>query len=274
DFCRARSVLFNVLQYQGSGPDWTPLSRVDYDHAVTELQDTLVGQKIYPFQNVIGSDTGVSVNLAPHFVEYVANEMADKWGVGSLQTAGLRIYTTLDLKLNQYATKQLNYYINKPHANPWYGVGDCGPGLDCPLAATGNAHNGALIAIDPRNGDIMAMVGSANYNDKSKAVAGAFNVSISPRSMGSAFKPIVYATAFQMGWTPATMLHDQAICFPQGGGDDKDTPAPACHGYYVPQNFDQNYFSGTFPARYMLGNSLNIAAVETMSFVGDAPATS
>jgi membrane peptidoglycan carboxypeptidase len=266
---RSQKILDNMTKYGD-------ITQAQEDDALAQIHDWLINQTILSGAGVQAAQAqgaANAVNLAPHFVEYVLNELADG-GITDLATAGLRIYTTLDLSLNQYATKQLKYYIEQPHANPWYPDPQCG-GLDCPLKDSfmGNAHNGAVVAIDQHTGDILAMVGSVDYNDKDKRVAGAVNVSTSYRSMGSSTKPLVYATAFQMGWDPAIMMQDVPICFPSDGSvDNSGTPAKACKGF-VPLNYTTNNFSGKFPIRYMLGNSLNIAATEAMSFVGDAPAT-
>jgi membrane peptidoglycan carboxypeptidase len=98
--------------------------------------------------------------------------------------------------------------------------------------------------------------------------------------MGSATKPLMYATAFQMGWTPGTMLQDTPICFPVPAIDPTTNQpvvspvAPACKGWYVPQDYEQYNFSGTFPLRRQFDGSLNIAATEGMEFVGATPSTS
>jgi membrane peptidoglycan carboxypeptidase len=264
-YCRSRAVLDDVLQYQGTGIHMT---QADHDQAVRELQDMLVNQKIYTIDTYSKStDSGSALDLAPHFVDYVVQELANEWGVSALETAGLKIYTTLDLNLNNYIQQRLKYYIRSNYQNPWYGNGACG-GLDCPLSTTSNANDGAGVAIDQHNGDILAMVGSVDYSDDSAKVRGKVNVADSPRSMGSAFKPLIYSAAFQMGWTPGTMLHDVPICFPDDGGHSDQTPAKSCGPHYVPTNYDANFFNGTYPIRYMLGNSLNIAATETMAFAG------
>jgi membrane peptidoglycan carboxypeptidase len=283
DYCRARQVLDAVRSY-GVADGTTSLSSADYDHAVAELTDMLITQKIYHWKGVSPTTAAQSTadNLAPHFVQYVVDDLATNYGLTDLGSAGLRVYTTLDYNLQKYAAEDLNYYINKPHQNPWYGNGACG-GLDCPLSgpgAQGNAHNGAVIAIDQHTGDIMAMVGSVDPASKDPLIGGANNLTTAPRSMGSATKPLVYATAFQMGWDPGIVLQDQPICFPDPIPNDPtthkpvvDPSAPACAGQYVPHNYDAQYFSGRYPVRYMLGNSLNIAATETLNFVGDAPST-
>jgi membrane peptidoglycan carboxypeptidase len=270
--CRSELVLQNLEQYQGQGITFT---QNDYTQSVAELKNIFINQLVFPLSTYSQSnDSGSALDLAPHFVEYVANELANDYGVSALDTAGLTIYTTLDLKLNQEIQKELKYYIDQNHKNPWYPdyQAACG-GLDCPLSTASNANDGAAVAIDQHTGDILAMVGSVNYSDHSKEVAGAVNVTTSPRSMGSAFKPLIYSAAFQMGWTPGTMLHDVPICFPQEGGHSEETPAKSCGKHYVPENYEQDFYNGNFPIRYMLGNSLNIAATEAMAFVGDGPDT-
>jgi membrane peptidoglycan carboxypeptidase len=287
DYCRAREVLDAVRSYGTDSS--TSLSDSDYNQAVAELQDMLVSQKIYHWKGINPDVTAAAdaQNLAPHFVQYVVDQLSSQFGLTDLGSAGVRVYTTLDYHLQQYAATDLDYYINKPHANPWYGDSSCGPGLDCPLSgpgAEGNAHNGAVIAIDQHTGDIMAMVGSVNPSSKDPLIGGANNLTTAPRSMGSATKPIIYATAFQMGWDPSIVLQDQPICFPQTIDPDPtthkpivDPSAPACSNqnvsYYVPHNYAPLNFSGNYPIRYMLGNSLNIAATEALAFVGDAPQT-
>ncbi|MGZ6322345.1 MAG: transglycosylase domain-containing protein, partial [Ktedonobacterales bacterium] len=270
-YCRTKLILDHMVQY-GSPQKGMIYTGTQESDALTKVRDALEKQTIRKGVNT--AVNGVTTdNKAPHFVQYVIDTLRDQFGIDHLESAGLKIYTTLDLNLNQYMQHQLSYYINEPHADPWYPIGGCG-GLDCPLKDYANAHNGAGIAIDQHTGDIMAMVGSVDYNDTSKQVDGQFNVATSPRSMGSATKPVVYATAFQMGWDPGIMLQDAPTCLPNKEGNQPDPYAQACNGYYAPHNFDANHFAGTFPIRRMLANSLNIPAVEAMNFVGDGPASS
>ncbi len=136
--------------------------------------------------------------------------------------------------------------------------------------------------MDPHDGDILAMVGSVDYTSRDPKVNGFFNVATSEnRSMGSSTKPLVYATAFQMGWNPGTILQDSPICYPNTIPNDPttgkpvtDPAAPGCPGYYVPHNYDPTSFSGHLAVRYALANSLNVPATQTMEFVGGTPSTS
>jgi membrane peptidoglycan carboxypeptidase len=281
-FCRAELVLYNVYQYGVPGHPEMDLTFQGYQQAVEQLANILVNQQVYSWQNSKTSVTGQSTNLAPHFVEYIANQLDDQFGITDLSTAGLRIYTTLDYSLQQEAVKVVQNYIEKPFTETWY-PNPYAANYNLPLSdpANGNAHNGALVAIDQRTGDILAMVGSVDYNSKDRHVQGANNITTSPfRSMGSATKPLMYATAFQMGWTPGIMLQDQPVCFPNPAVDPAtnkpvESPvAPSCKGWYVPQDYEEANFSGTFPLRSQFDGSLNIAATEAMEFVGATPATS
>ncbi|GEM_PF-1037932 len=277
-YCRAELVLYNVYKYgdplHGGAPvmTWS-----EYQQNVQDVADILVNQQIYHWAAYNSNSGEQSVNLAPHFAQYISNIMADEFNITDLSTAGLRIYTTLDLPLQQEAVKVVQNYVQKSYYEQWYCHCEMPPLSD---PSNGNAHNGALVAIDQRNGDILAMVGSVDYNSKDPHVLGSNNITTSLRSMGSATKPLMYATAFEMGWTPGIMLQDEPICFPvpsvdPSSGQPLTSPvAPACKGWYVPQNYEQNNFSGTFPLRRQFDASYNIAATEGMEFVGATPDTS
>jgi membrane peptidoglycan carboxypeptidase len=136
-----------------------------------------------------------------------------------------------------------------------------------------NVHDGALTAVDPKTGDILAMVGGVNYNSIDKREGGQFNTPVyANRSLGSSFKPIVYATAFQMGWNPGVIINDQPTCFPVGGSinitEESATDAALCPGNYLPHNYTKADWAGPQPITYLLGNSLNTPAEMALSYVG------
>ena len=278
DYCRAVTVLQSVQAWgmPGSAGD---LSDTDFQQAKSDLINMLTNQQIYHWAGRgNGSASNGTTKLAPHFVDYVVQQLADNWGISDLETGGYKIYTTLDYSLQKYAEQTVHHYVDENYCEPWYGNNPGGTNCFGPLASPGNAnaHNGALVAMDQHNGDILAMVGSVDYNSKDPHVLGSNNITTSPyRSMGSSTKPIVYATAFQMGWDPGIMLQDIPICHPVPSVDATtnqplvDASAPACKGYYVPHDYEVDNFSGTFPLRRQLDDSLNIAATEAMSFVGE-----
>lgn len=193
---------------------------------------------------------------APHFVQYVIDDvLAPMIGAQSLYDGGYNIYTTLDLKLEKYIEKSVYDHL--------YTV-QCDNYLGCygPLDTTNNVNNAAVVVEDPYNGEILAMDGSANYNDSSPQVAGRFNAATALRQPGSSFKPIVYATAFEMGWYPAMILPNHKTTYPTLVSYN---PLQ----YYSPNNYGDVYLSG-FPMtiRNAIANSINIPAVDAIEFAG------
>jgi membrane peptidoglycan carboxypeptidase len=117
------------------------------------------------------------------------------------------------------------------------------------------AENAAMVAEDPRTGEILALVGSRDYFDP--AIDGQVNVATRSRQPGSAFKPIIYGRAFEKGYQPETLLYDVQTNFgPDGSGKD-----------YIPRNYN-GQFSGLVSMREALARSLNIPAVKTLYLVG------
>ncbi|TSC94981.1 MAG: 1A family penicillin-binding protein [Candidatus Berkelbacteria bacterium Athens1014_28] len=180
---------------------------------------------------------GVSVKprrqamLAPHFSMYILEQASAEFGEQRVEKEGLSITTSLDYNLQKTAETAVNNGMAK--------VGKYG------------GSNGALTAIDPKNGQVLAMVGSKDFFDTT--IDGNVNVSTSLRQPGSSFKPYVYATALKRDdFSPSRILFDLTTDF--GGG-------------YVPHNYDNNTH-GPVTVRQALSNSLNIPAVKTTDLVG------
>jgi membrane peptidoglycan carboxypeptidase len=111
------------------------------------------------------------------------------------------------------------------------------------------------VAINPKDGDILAMVGSRNFFDGQ--IDGQVNVTLRPRQPGSSFKPFAYATAFEKGYQPETLIVDAPTNFgPDGGGRP-----------YIPRNYDGK-FHGVLTMRQALAQSLNVPAVKTLQLAG------
>jgi 1A family penicillin-binding protein len=174
---------------------------------------------------------------APHFVQYVQKILEDRYGAAAIEGGGLRVTTTLDLDLQDQAQQVVSDEIAK-------------------VQDTYHITNGAAVSMNPDTGEILAMVGSKDFN--AKDYDGQVNVTTSLRQPGSAIKPFTYITAFKKGiMTPATMLMDAPTVFPGGAGQPD----------YEPKNYDGK-FRGPVQVRYALGNSLNIPAVKTLAKVG------
>ena len=173
---------------------------------------------------------------APHFVFYVRDQLEKQLGKDVLERGGFKVYTSLDYDVQKRAESMVS---EKAFFNE----------------AKYGASNAALVALNPRNGEILAMVGSRDYFDEK--IDGEFNVVASPRQPGSSFKPVVYAAAFEKGYQPETILFDIPINFgPDGSGKD-----------YTPKNYNGG-FSGMVSMRQALARSLNVPAVETLYLTG------
>jgi len=171
--------------------------------------------------------------LAPHFAMYVLEQIANDYGDDQIQKEGLNIITTLDYDKQKLAEKAVADGVPK---NTKYG-----------------ATNAALVATDPKNGQVLAMVGSKDYFDNT--IDGQVNVADSLRQPGSSFKPFAYATAFKSpDYSPSKILFDLTTNF---GG----TPP------YTPQNYNGKT-NGPVTMRQALSNSLNIPAVKVMALAG------
>lgn len=181
----------------------------------------------------------------PHWVTYIRSLLEAQYDAQTIYRSGFSVYTTLDPGLQDQAEQAVSDQINK--------------------LADLHVTDGALVAIRPNTGEILAMVGSADfYND---AIAGQINMAVSPRQPGSSIKPLTYAAAFEKGWTPATLIWDVPTEFSPSG--DPSDPSPK----YQPVNYDGR-FHGPVTVRTALANSYNIPAVKTLDFVGlyDTPA--
>ncbi len=189
---------------------------------------------------VADSNTGIK---APHFVMYIWEQLAERYGEEELATRGLKVVTTLDYELQAEAEKIVNEYALKNETQY-------------------NASNAALVAIDPNTGDILTMVGSRGYFDE--AIDGNYNIALAERQPGSSIKPFIYAKAFEKGYTPATTLFDVRTQFSTTCSPDNFTSEDGC---YSPQNYD-NAFRGPVSMRNALAQSLNIPAVKTLYLAG------
>jgi len=184
---------------------------------------------------------------APHFIMYIINDyLIPKYGEDYLRKNGLRVYTSIDWRLQELAEKSIsqNSKINKEFG----------------------AYNAAIISIDPKNGRILSMVGSKNYFGESfpdgciSGVSCSFepqdNVVLRKRQPGSAFKPFVYATALEKGYTIDTVIFDVLTNFGVWGSKS-----------YIPKNYDGK-FRGPITLRKSLAQSLNIPSVKTLYLAG------
>jgi 1A family penicillin-binding protein len=171
--------------------------------------------------------------VAPHFVFYVKQLLADEYGDAAVEQGGLKVITTLDVDKQKDAEQS---------------VAD-GAGI----LKKWDADSAAMAAIDPHTGDILAMVGSTDYNND--AINGKFNNLLGRLQPGSSIKPIVYAAAFEKGYTPSTVLQDVKTEF--------STTSQS----YSPSDYDGKE-RGPVTATQALAGSLNIPSVEMLYLTG------
>lgn len=202
------------------------LQRMVEEHFITQAQADQAASEEIKIQSP-------SVELhAPHFVMYVRNLLVQKYGERFVSQGGLKVYTSLDLPLQEKTESIVAEEVEK--------------------IKNLNVSNGAAMITDPRNGQILAMVGSKNYWDEN---GGNFNVTTALRQPGSSIKPITYATAFKLGYTPGNTLLDTPVSFKNFWET------------YTPVNYDGK-FHGPVTVRTALGSSYNIPAVKMLSIIG------
>jgi len=172
---------------------------------------------------------------APHFVFFVKELLAEQFSQRIVEQGGLKVTTTLDLDLQNFAQETVATEVAK--------------------LSKLKISNGAALVTNPKTGEILAMVGSKDYFDQS--IDGNVNVTLRPRQPGSSIKPINYALALENKLiNPATVINDIPTCF-----------AVAGQKLYCPVNYD-GQFHGPVQARFALGNSFNIPAVKVLTLNG------
>lgn len=182
--------------------------------------------KVKPFRESI---------QAPHFVFFVIDQLENEYGRDYLETGGLKIITTLDYDMQKSAEQVVAEGAKRNISR--------------------GASNAGLVALDPKTGAILTMVGSKDFF--ADGIDGEVNVATSRRQPGSSFKPIIYSAAFERGYQPETMIADTLTNFgPDGSGEP-----------YIPRNYDGR-FHGTMPMRSALARSLNVPAVKTLAMIG------
>lgn len=176
----------------------------------------------------------------PHWVVFIQSLLEAQFDAQTIYRSGFTIYTTLDPKFQLEAEQAVRDQLANMKDN--------------------NATNGAVLAMEPKTGEILAMVGSADFNNE--AISGQVNMALTrTRQPGSAIKPLTYLAAFEKEWTPATLIWDVPAGFPPSGRAD-DTRPP-----YEPVNYDGT-FHGPVTVRSALANSYNIPAVKALEYVG------
>ncbi|MBZ0167890.1 MAG: penicillin-binding protein 1A [Kofleriaceae bacterium] len=188
-----------------------------------------------------------SKGMAPWFIDYVRAQLDERLGPIVVRQGGLKIYTTLNAGMQRAAVKAISRGIGtiaQRHKEQAKGG----------AAAT---VEGALVALDVRSGEIKAWVGGSDYSRSQ------FNRVVQARRQpGSAFKPLVYAAAFERGLTPASVIDDAPISFEIGAGSRRET--------WAPENLDRKH-RGSVTLRQALEDSINVPTVRLIAAIGVDP---
>ncbi len=179
---------------------------------------------------------------APYFTEYIVQQLIERYGEQAAYTSGMRVYTSLNYDMQRKAETVVKKYVDMGQSIQQTQSGKPVPNL--------HFDQGALLAMDPRTGYILAMQGGTDFR------VSAFNRTIqAKRQPGSAFKPFVYLAGLEKGMTSSTIIDDSPITFNTGNGT------------YSPQNYTQEYL-GPIPLRKALELSINIVAIKITNIVG------
>ncbi len=207
------------------------------NYITQEEHDAAVGEEI-----VFSPQKNNSI-IAPHFVFFIEQYLEEKYGP-TVVTQGLDVVTTLDVDLQRSAEAVVEPYALENQTRF-------------------NASNAALIAIDPKTGQILTMVGSRDYFDES--IDGSYNATIAFRQPGSSFKPFTYAAALAKGYTPQTVIFDVPTQFSTAcAPSDVFNSTYPC---YAPSNYDDK-FRGPMNFTTAIAQSINIPAVKVMYLAG------
>lgn len=210
--------------------DWILGRMVELGYISQEEADAAKAQEL----GIINNEDEI---IAPHFVLWVKEQLVEMFNGDErkVEEGGLKVITTLDYDKQTLAENAVTAGVSA-------------------RGATYNFNNAGLLAMDPKTGQVLAMVGSVDYyNDE---IQGQVNVTQRPLQPGSSFKPIVYAAAFEKGYTPNTLVWDVHTTFPTATGN------------YQPYNYNVSLESGPISLRKALQGSLNIPAVKTLYLVG------
>ena len=170
----------------------------------------------------------------PFFSLFIRDWLFRKYGKKYVLENGLKVYTTLDPELQQSAQTTITNTVSQT-----------------PIQSL-NIHNASLISVDNSNGNILAMVGSVDYNNKSKHVEGKVNMTLFPITAGTSILPFVYLTSLEHGYDEDTIVNDTPTSFPEN---------------YTPSNFDDQY-EGQIPLQKAVIDTRTVPAIEITQKIG------
>jgi penicillin-binding protein 1A len=257
------TLLAGVLNNPGYYSPYRHLDRA-YKRRAVVLSNLVRGGYLSPADAESIGQTEVQIvqdrshdSIAPYFVEIIRQYLESHYGVKKLYEDGLRVYTTLDARLQRIAESELETHLEKMEQKEGYeftkAVFDSlNAASDEPLKP--KYLQGALVAVDPVTGEVKALIGGRDF-ETSK-----FNrATQAERQPGSVFKPFLYTAALERGWTPASILLDTPVEVDTGSDE-----------LWRPVNFSGT-FEGPVPVRYALAHSINVPAVRLILQLGTQP---
>ncbi len=214
------------------------------------------------YEESVAQPLGVSISAtsrgeAPYFLEHIRRRMMDRYGTDGVYKGGLQIHTTLDLELQHAAEIALEENLRRIEEEKHYketyasyleGKTNSETGARTPYL------QGALIALEPQTGRILAFVGGRSWSDSEWDRA--TQARLQP---GSAFKPFIYALALQRGWRTNDIIMDEPVRYLNNPADTTDV--------WEPKNFKMQ-FKGPMTLRYALAKSINVPSVKLLEQLG------
>lgn len=212
-----------------------------------------------------------NTEIAPDFVSWIIQTMANDLGndqdlvngtsvpgMHILNSAGLNIQTTIDLNLETYTRNAINRHINQPEYQEYLGYSEI-------LSRDDSLHDSSAVVMDAKTGEVLALVGSANWNDTTTAGSGQINMALTPRQPGSSFKSIALAAAYQEGFYPGIVLPDYQTFFPTTS--NQSAPVSTSNTY-APPDYGGKWHDQPFTIETSISNSFNIPALKIEYYAG------
>ena len=223
---------------------------------IQQVEKTTLAMKFHSYQASMKD---------PDFVLWIENQLENVLGNGDsekgatiLLNGGFNIRTTIDYNLEAYVESAVKRHLTESEYQKLTGV------YATLNSAYYNVNDAAVVVMNARTGEVLAMDGSSNYNSNDKRVAGQENMAVLPRQPGSTFKPIEYSTAFEMGLYPGVVLPDIQTYFPNGAG-----PGTPISSVYSPNDYGGHpNKKPTTTIRVATANSYNLPAVRALTFAG------
>src|SRR5437588_1099712 len=193
-----------------------------------------------------------------HFVQWVIQQLEQQLGAQTFLTGGFNVRTTIDTNLEAYVERAVYRHLDLPEQQ-YFGYGDG------PLNQVNNVNDAAVVVMNAKTGEVLAMDGSADYNSQDSRVSGNINIATHPRQPGSTIKPLVYTTAFDQGWYPGITIPDAKTYFPTGSYGS----VVACNvNVYCPLDYGGSYTNANTTLRTATANSRNVPAIRASLFAG------